>query len=78
MNGVHFRGEWQHGVDVSQQKTKCGPIKTGEIDSASLSDVLYVRSFRSDDADHPVCVLYWGLPHAYEVSMLILHRNRCS
>ena len=42
LNGVHFRGELQHGGDVSQQKVKCRPIKTQEIGDVSLSDVLYV------------------------------------
>ena len=41
LTGVHFRGELQHGGDVSQQKIKCRPIRTREIGGASLSDVLY-------------------------------------
>ena len=40
--GVHFRGELQHGGDVSQQKIKCRPIRTQEIGGVSSSDVLYV------------------------------------
>ena len=40
--GVHFRGELQHGGDVSQQKIKCRPIRTREIGDVSLPDVLYV------------------------------------
>ena len=36
-----FRGELQHGGDVSQQKTKRRPIRTREIGGVSLSDVLY-------------------------------------
>ena len=40
--GVHFRGELQHGDDVSQEKIKCRPIRTREIAGVSLSDVLYV------------------------------------
>ena len=40
--GVHFRGELQHGDDVSQEKIKCQPIRTREIAGVSLSDVLYV------------------------------------
>ena len=43
LTGVHFRGELQHGGNVSQQKIKCRPIRTREIGGASLSDVLYVR-----------------------------------
>ena len=39
---VHFQGELQHGGDVSQQKIKFRPIRTREIGSVSLSDVLYV------------------------------------
>ena len=27
LNGVHFRGELQHGGDVSQQKVKCRPTR---------------------------------------------------
>ena len=42
LTGVHFRGELQHGGDVSQQKIKCRPIRTREIGGVSLSDVLYV------------------------------------
>ena len=41
LTGVHFRGELQHGGDVSQQKIKCRPIRTREIRGVSLSDVLY-------------------------------------
>ena len=43
LTGVHFRGESQHGGDVSQQKIKCRPIITREIGGFILSDVLYVR-----------------------------------
>ena len=43
LTGVHFRGELQHGGDVSQQKIKCRPIRTRGIGDVSLSDVLYVR-----------------------------------
>ena len=42
LTDVHFRSELQHGGDVSQQKIKCRPIRTGEIGGASLLDVLYV------------------------------------
>ena len=41
LTGVHFRGEFQHGGDVSQQKIKSRPIRTLEIGGVSLSDVLY-------------------------------------
>ena len=41
--GVHFRGELQPGSDVSQQKTKCRPIRTREIGGVAFSDVLYVN-----------------------------------
>ena len=47
LTGIHFRGELQHGGDVSQQKNKCRPIRTREIDGASLSDVLCVTSLFS-------------------------------
>ena len=40
LTGVHFWGKLQHGGDVSQQKTKCRPIRTQEIGGFSLSDVL--------------------------------------
>ena len=43
LTGVHFRRELQHGGDVSQQKLKCQPIRTREIDGILLSDVLYVN-----------------------------------
>ena len=43
LTGVHFRGELQHGGDVSQQKIKCRSIKAREIGCASLSDVLYEK-----------------------------------
>ena len=39
--GVHFQSELQYGCDVIQQKIKCQPIRTREIDGVSLSDVLY-------------------------------------
>ena len=39
---VHFRGKLQHGGDLSQQKTKCRPIRTREIGHVSLSGMLYV------------------------------------
>ena len=38
LTGVHFRGELQHGGDISQQKVKCRPI----IGGVSFSDVQYV------------------------------------
>ena len=41
LTGVHFRGELQHGGDVTQQKLKCRPIRTREIGGASLSEVLH-------------------------------------
>ena len=41
LTGVHFRGEFQHGGDISQQKIKSLPIRTLEIGGVSLSDVLY-------------------------------------
>ena len=44
LTGIHSRGELQHGGDVSQQNNKCQPIRTREIDGASLSDVLCVTS----------------------------------
>ena len=43
LTGVHFRGELQHGGDVSQQKIKGRPIRIREIGGVSLSDVLYER-----------------------------------
>ena len=42
LTGVHFRGKLQRRGDVSQQKIRCRPIRTREIGSVSLSDVLYV------------------------------------
>ena len=56
LTGVHFRGELQHGGDVSQQKIKCRPIRTREIDGVTLSDVLYNKmtvknTFVIDDLD---------------------------
>ena len=41
LTGIHFRGELQHGGDVSPQKVKCRRIRTREIGGVSLSDVLY-------------------------------------
>ena len=41
LTGVHYRGELQHGGDVSQQKIKRWPIRTWEIGGVSLSDLLY-------------------------------------
>ena len=41
LTGLHFRGELQHGGDISQQKIKCRPIRIREIGGALLSDVLY-------------------------------------
>ena len=43
LTGVHFRGELQHGGDVSVGKIKCRPIRTREIGGVSLSDVLYAN-----------------------------------
>ena len=42
LTGLHFRGELQHGGDVSQQKIKCRPIRTQEIGGVLLLDALYV------------------------------------
>ena len=42
LTGVHFRAKLQRRGDVSQQKIRCRPIRTREIGSVSLSDVLYV------------------------------------
>ena len=55
---VHFRGELQHVGNVSQQKIKCRPIRTREIDGVTLSDVLYNKmtvrnTFVIDDLDFP-------------------------
>ena len=36
VTGVHFRGELQHVGDVSEQKRKCGPIRTREIGGVRL------------------------------------------
>ena len=36
LTGVHFRGELQHGSDVSQEKLKCRPIRTREIGGVPL------------------------------------------
>ena len=41
LTDAHFRGDLQHGGDVSEQKIKCRPIRTREIGGVSLSDVLY-------------------------------------
>ena len=41
LTGVHFRGELQHGGDVSEQNIKCRPIRTWETGGVSFSDVLY-------------------------------------
>ena len=40
---VHFRGELQHGGNVSQQKIKRRPIRTRETGGVTLSDILYVK-----------------------------------
>ena len=45
LTGVHFRGELQHGDDVSKEKIKCRPIRTREIGGARLSEELYARSY---------------------------------
>ena len=45
LTGGHFRGELQHGGDISQQKIKCRPIRTREIGDVSLSDVLHSSSY---------------------------------
>ena len=36
LTGVHFRRELQHAGDVSEQKLKCGPIRTREIGGVRL------------------------------------------
>ena len=36
LTGVHFRGELQHVGDVNEQKIKCRPIRTLEIDRVRL------------------------------------------
>ena len=38
LTGVHFRGELQHGGDVSEWKIKCWPSRTRAIGGVSLSD----------------------------------------
>ena len=43
LTGVHFRGELQHGGDVSECKIKYRLIRTRGKGGVSLSDVLYVR-----------------------------------
>ena len=43
LTGVHFRGELQHGGDVSQQKIKFRSIRARETGCVSLSDVLYEK-----------------------------------
>ena len=36
LTGVHFPGELHHVGDVSEQKIKCGPIRTREIGGVRL------------------------------------------
>ena len=36
ITGVHFRGKLQHVGDISEQKIKCGPIRTREMGAARL------------------------------------------
>ena len=36
LTGVHFRGKLQHVVDVIEQKIKCRPIRTQEVDGTRL------------------------------------------
>ena len=43
LTGVHFRGELQHVGDVSEQKCKYRPIRTREIGSVRLSEVLHAK-----------------------------------
>ena len=41
LTGVHFRGKLQHFGHVSEQKMKCGPIRTQKITDIWLLDELY-------------------------------------
>ena len=43
LTGVHFRGELQHGDDVSQQKISVDQSELEKIGVVTLSDVLYDR-----------------------------------
>ena len=41
LTGEHFWGKLQHVGDVSEQKVKCGPIRTREIVGVRLQEELY-------------------------------------
>ena len=41
LTGEHFWGTLQHVGDVSEQKVKCGPIRTREIVGVRLQEELY-------------------------------------
>ena len=43
LTGVHFRGELQHVGDVSEQKSKYGPIRTREVTDVKLLHKLYAK-----------------------------------
>ena len=36
LTGVHFRGKLQHVGGTSEQKIKCGPIRTREVGGVRL------------------------------------------
>ena len=62
LTGVHFRGELQHGGDVSEWKIKCWPIRTREIGGVSLSDVLYDKhTFVNLDFTLKYFTIWWWL-----------------
>ena len=42
LTGIYFRGELQHVGHVGEQKIKCGPIRTREMNDIRLLDKLYV------------------------------------
>ena len=74
--GVHFRGELQHGGDVSQQKINCRPIKTSEIGGVSLSDVLYVTTDCHTQIRKYMTEKEPGLNHHFDVWHFVKNKKK--
>lgn len=47
LTDVHFTGGLQHVGDVSEEKFKCRPIRSQEIDGVRLTEALF--EIRNDD-----------------------------
>ena len=51
LTGVRFGGELLPVDDVSEPKIMCRPIRTQEMGSVTLSDILYVSIVKEESKD---------------------------